>query len=63
VQLARTRDGSRIVTSITEIVGLEGDVVSTAELFTRPHGVDGYGPLAPTGVTSRHLTVPHPPVS
>lgn len=63
VQLARTRDGSRIVTSITEVVGLEGDVVSTAELFTRPHGVDGYGPLAPTGVTSRHLTVPHPPVS
>jgi len=63
VQLTRTRDGSRIVTSITEVVGLEGDVVSTAELFTRPHGVDGFGPLVPTGVTSRSVTVSGPAVA
>jgi pilus assembly protein CpaF len=63
VQLTRTRDGSRIVTSITEVVGLEGDVVSTAELFSRPHGVDGFGPLVPTGVTSRRVTVSGPAVA
>ncbi len=63
VQLTRTRDGRRIVTSITEVVGLEGDVVSTAELFSRPHGVDGFGPLVPTGVTSRRVTVSGPAVA
>jgi len=63
VQLTRTRDGRRIVTSITEVVGLEGDVVSTAELFSRPQGVDGFGPLVPTGVTSRRVTVSGPAVA
>jgi len=58
VQLTRTRDGQRIVTSITEVVGLEGDVISTADIFTRGHGPDGYGPLLPTGVTSRQVSVP-----
>lgn len=35
VQVARDVTGARFVSSITEVVGLEGDVISTAELFTR----------------------------
>lgn len=33
VQISRMRDGIRRITSITEIVGMEGDVVTTQELF------------------------------
>jgi pilus assembly protein CpaF len=34
VQISRMRDGVRRVTSITEIVGMEGEVVTTQDLFT-----------------------------
>jgi pilus assembly protein CpaF len=33
VQAARLRDGSRRITHITEVMGLEGDVVITQDLF------------------------------
>jgi pilus assembly protein CpaF len=33
VQIARMRDGVRRITSITEVVGMEGDVITTQELF------------------------------
>ncbi len=33
VQVKRLRDGSRRVTSITEVIGMEGDVIATQELF------------------------------
>ena len=33
VQVSRMRDGVRRVTSITEVVGMEGDVITTQELF------------------------------
>lgn len=33
VQVSRMRDGIRRVTSITEVVGMEGDVITTQELF------------------------------
>jgi pilus assembly protein CpaF len=33
VQIARMRDGIRRVTSITEVIGIEGDVVTLQELF------------------------------
>jgi pilus assembly protein CpaF len=33
IQAARLRDGSRRITHITEVVGLEGDVVITQDLF------------------------------
>jgi pilus assembly protein CpaF len=33
VQIARLRDGSRKVTHITEILGMEGDVVTLQNLF------------------------------
>ena len=34
VQISRMRDGMRRVTHITEIVGMEGDVITTQDLFT-----------------------------
>ncbi len=33
VQAARLRDGSRRITPITEVLGMEGDVVITQDLF------------------------------
>ncbi|WP_068083320.1 CpaF family protein [Polycladidibacter stylochi] len=33
IQAARLRDGSRRITHITEVVGMEGDVVTTQDLF------------------------------
>jgi pilus assembly protein CpaF len=34
LQISRMRDGIRRVTSVTEIVGMEGDVITTQDLFT-----------------------------
>jgi len=34
VQAARLRDGSRRITHITEVVGMEGDVIITQDIFT-----------------------------
>jgi len=56
VQLTRLNDGRRVVSSITEVVGLEGDVVSIADLFTRQMIGDREA-LSPTGVISRTLGV------
>ena len=33
IQAARLRDGSRRITHVTEVVGMEGDVVITQDLF------------------------------
>ena len=33
LQAARLRDGSRRITHITEVVGMEGDVIITQDLF------------------------------
>ena len=33
VQAARLRDGSRRITHVTEVIGLEGDVIITQDLF------------------------------
>jgi pilus assembly protein CpaF len=33
IQAARLRDGSRRITQITEVIGMEGDVIVTQELF------------------------------
>ena len=44
VQVARLRDGSRRITHITEIIGMEGDVITTQDLFTfEIHGEDSNG--------------------
>jgi len=34
VQISRMRDGMRRVTNITEVVGMEGDIITTQDLFT-----------------------------
>jgi pilus assembly protein CpaF len=33
VQVSRMRDGMRRITSVTEVIGMEGDVIITQELF------------------------------
>ena len=34
VQISRMRDGVRRVTHVTEVIGMEGEVVTTQDLFT-----------------------------
>ncbi|MEN3792897.1 CpaF family protein [Fulvimarina sp. MAC3] len=46
VQAARLRDGSRRITHITEVVGMEGDVITTQDLFVYDiEGEDASGRL------------------
>jgi pilus assembly protein CpaF len=47
VHLNRMRDGSRKVTQLTEVVGMEGDVITTQDLFMFDYGMgmDGDGRL------------------
>ncbi|MFN8546272.1 MAG: CpaF family protein [Candidatus Binatia bacterium] len=60
VQTSRLPDGTRRVTSITEIVGMEGDVILLQELWTfRREGVDRdgriFGRFAATGLRPHFL--------
>jgi len=55
VQLSRLRDGTRRVTHITEVVGMEGDTVTLSDIFVFDYeGVDEegkyIGELRPTGL-------------
>jgi pilus assembly protein CpaF len=56
VHQARFKDGSRRITQITEVVGMEGDVITTQDLFTFDHsaGLDesgrSLGQLRPRGL-------------
>ena len=57
VHVVRLVDGSRRVTHVTEVLGLEGDVVALQDLFVAPRPQGGpeastrlLGPLAPTGL-------------
>src|SRR5262249_57986366 len=46
VQAARLRDGSRKITHITEVMGMEGDVIITQDLFVYEiQGEDAHGNL------------------
>jgi pilus assembly protein CpaF len=49
VQIARAKDGSRRVTHVTELAGLEGDVYRLQDVFARRAG----GPLAAAGLVPR----------
>jgi pilus assembly protein CpaF len=42
VQIERMRDGMRRVTRVTELVGMEGDVIITQDLFTFRYDVSAY---------------------
>ena len=36
VQIARLKDGSRRITHITEVVGMEGDIITLSDIYTMP---------------------------
>jgi pilus assembly protein CpaF len=60
VQLTRDHAGRRFVSSITEVAGMEGDVVSTADIFVRGgDGLDGSFPLVATGIICSRLRNDH----
>jgi pilus assembly protein CpaF len=50
VQAARLRDGSRRITHITEVVGMEGDVIITQDIFV----FDMMGEDAHGNIVGRH---------
>jgi pilus assembly protein CpaF len=55
IQLARLSDGSRRVTHLTEIVGMEGDIITMHDIFTfQQRGIDTdgriIGGIEPTGI-------------
>lgn len=58
-QQARMRDGSRRVTYITEVSGMEGDVITTTDIFTfEQTGVEEgkiVGHLRPTGLRPKFM--------
>src|SRR5918997_3200859 len=59
VQISRLRDGSRRITHITEVQGMEGDIVTLQDAFVFDYsaGVDAHGRFLgkaiPTGVRPR----------
>jgi pilus assembly protein CpaF len=61
VHQVRLRDGSRRITHVTEVVGMEGDVITLQDIFTFDFraGTDGdgrfRGQLHPTGLRPRFL--------
>jgi pilus assembly protein CpaF len=59
VQTARMRDGSRKIVSLTEVQDLEGEVITTTELFKfEQYGMEGgkiVGRLVPTGIRPRFI--------
>ncbi|TMD04871.1 MAG: CpaF family protein [Chloroflexi bacterium] len=55
IQLSRLKDGSRRVTSVTEIIGMEGDTITMQDIFTfQSRGADENGRIigdfTPTGI-------------
>jgi pilus assembly protein CpaF len=59
-QVNRMRDGQRRVTQITEVVGMEGDLITTQDLFTfqvQGEGADGKlrGSFQPSGIRPSFL--------
>jgi len=55
VQLARLSDGRRCLTSLQEITGMEGDIITTQEIFKlERHGIGENGEViadvVPTGI-------------
>jgi pilus assembly protein CpaF len=59
VQLERLRDGSRRVVSVTEVQGMEGDVITTADIFKfEQTGFEEgrvIGRLRPTGIRPKFM--------
>jgi pilus assembly protein CpaF len=55
VQLQRTAAGPRVVHSITEIQGMEGETVLLQDIFHRVDMQEGFGRLVPTGLRPKIL--------
>lgn len=60
VHTSRLRDGSRIITHVTELLGMEGDVIQLQDIFMfNQKGVDGNGKVVgnhySTGITPKVL--------
>jgi pilus assembly protein CpaF len=61
VQISRLKDGTRRITHITEVIGMEGDIVTLQDLFTFDYkaGQDEHGrfrgTLVSTGLRPRFL--------
>jgi len=51
VQQSRMRDGSRKITNITEVLGMEGEVISLQDIFVFDR--EGKGKYRATGVRPR----------
>ncbi|MFZ1653268.1 MAG: hypothetical protein WAT42_07725, partial [Candidatus Nanopelagicales bacterium] len=48
---ARMRDGTRAVTHVSEITGMEGSIISMQDVFVRPANAGGVAtPLEPAGL-------------
>ncbi len=62
VHQARFKDGSRRITHITEVVGMEGDTITLQDLFKFDHGMGfddnarSLGSLKSTGLRPKFLT-------
>ena len=59
-QVNRMRDGARRVTAVTEVVGMEGDIITTQDLFIfqfQGEGADGKlrGTFQPSGIRPAFL--------
>ncbi len=50
VQLDRLSDGSRRVSQVSEVVGMEGQIVTLQDVFAFEHNPAGGGVLQPTGI-------------
>jgi pilus assembly protein CpaF len=55
VQLQRTIEGRRVISSITEVQGMEGDTVLLQDVFHRVGMAEGNGHLAPSGLRPKIL--------
>jgi pilus assembly protein CpaF len=55
VQLQRTAEGRRVISSITEVQGMEGDTVLLQDVFHRVGVADGASRLVPTGLRPKVL--------
>lgn len=58
VHLSRLRDGSRRITHVSEVVGMEGDMITMQDIFVfRQQGIDAegrvLGSIVPTGLRPR----------
>jgi pilus assembly protein CpaF len=52
VQVSRMRDGGRRITAVTEVVGMEGEIITTQDLFTYQYEGEADGKLKGNFISS-----------